>query len=323
MRARVAPRALAVAWILCGACAGGPGAPAKPPPRLPEGNAGSVLARAIDAAGGWERWLETHDVSFVTTLTILDRTRDLSSESIGWYMAPLHRGMRARMESIGMPTPITFGIDGNETWILRDGERLNDPARLAITRFDLVSNLFWFSLPFSLAEMPATVTDLGSISEGNGQWDRLKVQFDPSNHGVPGEWFVLYFDHDTGLIDHVHARLIAPFLRHQLWVGKWLQYRDCGGLKKERQRQFFPADADGTIVGPMIAEQLIEHVRLNNGFTDQLFNKPPKVTDAEPVRAWGLEAWGAGIGIRKVCFNDGEWPVDSFASGVFHAAEWH
>lgn len=266
--------------------------------------------------------MATRDVSFVTTLTILDRARDLSSESIGWYMAPLHRGVRARMESIGMAKPITFGIDGGDTWILRDGERVTDPPRLAITRFDLVSNLFWFSLPFSVAEMPATVTDLGSISQGEGQWDRLKVEFDPSNHGVPGEWFVLYFDHDTGLIDHVHARLTAPFLRHEVWVGKWLGYRDCGGLKKERQRQFFPADADGAIVGPMIAEQLIEHVRLNSGFPDQLFTSPPKVTGAEPVRGWGLEAWGAGIGFRKLRFHDGERAVEPFIGAVFNPAGW-
>lgn len=233
-----------------------------------------MLERALDAAGGWERWAATRDVSFVGTLTLLDRNRNLSSESIGWYMAPLHNGMRARMESIGMPSAITFGVNGEDTWIFRDGARVEDPARLTVTRFDLVSSVFWFTLPFSLAEMPATITDVGATTEGATIWDRLRVEFDPADASVPGEWFVLYIDQGTGLIDHVHARLTAPFLRHDLWIGKWLEYRDQAGFKKERLREFYPADPDGSIVGPVVATQLIEHIRVNNGFKDDLFDVP-------------------------------------------------
>jgi hypothetical protein len=233
-----------------------------------------VLERAFDAAGGWERWVAARDVSFVGTLTLLDRNRNLSSESIGWYMAPLHSGMRARMESIGMASAITFGVNGDDTWIFRDGARVEDPARLAVTRFDLVSSVFWFSLPFSLAELSTTITDLGPTTGGAAQWDRLKVEFDDDDAIVPGEWFVLYIDHGTGLIDHVHARLTAPFLRHDLWIGKWLEYHDQAGFKKERLREFYPADQEGSIVGPVVATQLVEHIRVNNGFKDELFDVP-------------------------------------------------
>ena len=271
---------------------------------MPEGNAGAVLARAIDAAGGWERWRTAQDVSFVTTLTIVDPYRNVSSESIGWYMAPLHDGMRARMQSIGLTTEVTFGVDGAETWILRDGESIADPSRLSLTRFDLVSNLFWFSLPFSLAEMPGRVSDLGERSEGDVSWHCLKVEFDAPNPGVPGKWFVLYFDHDTGLLDRVHAHLSAPFLRHELWVGKWLDYRDWNGLKKERQRQFFPADAEGTIVGNLVAEQLVEHVRLNNGFKRDLFDKPIGSKDAKLAHLgpW-TEDHASGLGAGQWTFH--------------------
>lgn len=274
MRARVGRRVLALLPLLYAACSSTTAESERTPPRLPGGSAGQVLARALDAAGGWERWVTTRDVSFVGTLTLLDRNRNLSSESIGWYMAPLHNGMRARMETIGMPSAITFGVNGADTWIFRDGARVEDPARLAVTRFDLVSSVFWFSLPFSLAELPTTITDLGPSGEGAQQWDRLKIEFEDDDASVPGEWFVLYIDQGTGLIDHVHARLTAPFLRHDLWVGKWLEYRHQAGFKKERMREFYPADADGTIVGPVVATQLIEHIRVNNGFAEELFEVP-------------------------------------------------
>jgi hypothetical protein len=281
---------LVLAW-LCAGCTRNP--PETTAPRLPAGAAGKVLARALDAAGGWERWMALHDVGYVNTLTLLDALGNISSQSIGWYMAPLHRGMQARMESIGLPDEVVLGVNGGDTWILRDGGRSGEPAgepaldpqRLELTRFNLVSNLFWFSLPFAVAEMPATVTDLGETGgDDRARWHRLKVVFDPGNPGVPGEWFVLYINTRTGLIDRVHARITASFLRHELWVGKWLDYRAWNGLKKERRRDFFPANANGEIIGDLVAEQLVEHVRFNNGFTPESFQKPPKAAGAAPVR---------------------------------------
>lgn len=255
-------------------------------PRLPAGEAGTVLARALDAAGGWSRWVALRDVGYINTLTIFDPYGNVSSQSIGWYMAPLHRGLQARMDSIGLPEEVQLGVNGAETWVLRSDTPIAEPQRLELTRFNLVSNLFWFSLPFALAEMPATITDLGEVDgDDHARWHRLKVVFDPSNPGVPGEWFVLYFNTRTGLIERVHAKITAAFLRHDLWVGKWIDYHDWNGLKKERQRQFFPADDRGEIIGNAVAEHLVEHVELNNGYTPESFMKPPKAAEGTHARA--------------------------------------
>lgn len=257
-------------------------------PRLPAGEAGKMLSKALDAAGGWQRWIALRDLGYINTFTLFDPLGNLSSQSIGWYMAPLHRGMQARMESIGLPSEVTLGVNGADTWILRDGSPVTEPPRLELARFNMVSNLFWFSLPFALAEMPATITDLGEVDgDAHTRWHRLKVVFDADNPGVPGEWFVLYFNTRTGLIDRVHAKITASFLRHELWVGKWLDYRDWKGLKKERQRQFFPADDKGELVGNLVAEQLVEHVELDHGYAPESFNKPPKADGGEHVRADG------------------------------------
>jgi hypothetical protein len=253
-------------------------------PNLPSGEAGEVLKRAFDAAGGWERWVAAKDVSYIATLNLLDIRRQVSSESIGWYMAPLHRGAVARMDSIGLPNEVRFGVRDDQTWIVSDGMEVLSPNQLAVTRFDMVSNLFWFSLPFLVGEVPCKVDDLGTHRSEDGRtWHRLKVVFDTPHAAIPGEWFVLYFDTKTWLIDHVHARLTAPFLRHETWVGKWLGYRDCGGFEKERQRQFYPANDRGEIIGDMVAEQFVEHVRFDNGFLPEHFAKPPTGGKREPA----------------------------------------
>jgi hypothetical protein len=277
-----------VLWALwAGAGCTSPVDTARPVPRaphLPDGDAGPVLQRAIDAAGGWEHWRDVHDVAYVSMLTIVDPVRQVTSDSIGWFTAPLHDGARARMDSLGLPTEVRFGIDAGDTWIISDGTPVTAPGQLALTRFDMVSGLFWFSLPFSLGEGPATVTYLGEEQGANGErWQKLKAEFEEPNPAVPGVWFILYLDADTGLIDRVHGRLTAPFLRHELWVGQWLHYRDCDGISKERQRKFFPADDNGVIVGEMVAEQFIEHVHFNNHFGPEHFAKPPAAGGTKPV----------------------------------------
>jgi len=260
-------------------------------PRLPAGEAGQVLKRALDAAGGWSRWVALRDVGYINTLTLFDPFGNVSSQSIGWYMAPLHRGMQARMESIGLPDEVQLGVNGADTWILRDGTAVTESPRLELARFNMVSNLFWFSLPFALAEMPATITDLGEVDgDAQARWHRLKVVFEANNPGVPGEWFILYFNTRTNLIDRVHAKITAAFLRHELWVGKWLDYHDWNGLKKERQRQFFPANDAGEIVGNVVAEQLVEHVQLDNGYAPESFAKPPKADGGTHARADDLHS---------------------------------
>lgn len=299
--ARAGSAILVWALLLAGCSRGEPAAKARAEPRLPAGEAGEVLRRAMQAAGGWERWKQLQDVAYISTLNILDARRQVSSESIGWYKAPLHRGALARMDSIGLPSEVRFGISGDDTWILSDGEPVLAPAQLALTRFDMVSNLFWFSLPFVIAEMPATVTDLGrQRSEEEGRtWHRLKVVFDEPNPAVPGKWFVLYFDDESWLLDRVHARLTAPFLRHELWIGKWLRYRECDGLHKERQRQFFPSNDAGEIVGNLVAEQFVEHVRFNNGFVPADFLKPPETGGAMHA-TWSRQTPHGGVWVPAV-----------------------
>jgi hypothetical protein len=288
---RIAVAALCVACVGVG-CTGGRSPKATSEPRLPEGEAGRVLRRAFDAAGGWERWAALEDVSYVSTLNILDIRRQVSSESIGWFKAPLHRGALARMDSIGLPNEVQFGISGGDTWVFSDGEEILAPRQLSLTRFDMTTNLFWFSLPFLIGELPCATTDLGEERGPEGErWRRIKVVFDAPQPLVPGEWFVLYLDEETWLIDRIHARLTAPFLRQEVWVGKWLRYTDWNGIKKERQRQFFPANLKGEIVGNLVAEQFIEHVRFDNGYPLDYFAKPASSPQRAGARSGRRGPW--------------------------------
>ena len=126
-------------------------------PRLPEGRAGEILARAIDAAGGWERWTSKRDVAFVSTLTISNPSAGSTSETLGLYRLPLHDYGKVRFDSLGLIEPVAVGFNGHDVWVMRDGHLVTDPGDLSLPRFNVVSTSFWFGLPFRLAELPVTV----------------------------------------------------------------------------------------------------------------------------------------------------------------------
>ena len=289
---RMMPRTYIVLLIVLvvSACREGPSDPpaapavaeAAPVPNLPDNAAGRLIARAINAAGGWAAWQRHRDASFITTLTIFDVLGNATSETIFLHKMPLHNGLKTRLESIGLEDEVVFGFDGRDTWMLRGGEAVTEPTRTAFTRFHALNTVYWFSLPFILAELPVEMSYVGSENDGKQRWEKVRVAYNDVP-GTPADWIVVYLDATTGLIDRVHSHVRAEFLRQTLWVGRWQDYRDLDGIKKERRRTFFPADLTGKIVGNITAEQLVEHVRFDNGFTAEQFTKPLAAGGGSPA----------------------------------------
>jgi len=231
--------------------------------------------RAIAAAGGRERWAAIEDVAYASTFILYGPMGEVRSETIGIQKEPLHGSPpRVRFEPLGMVEPLVLGFDGKEAWAFRGPRPLAEEDRLVFSRFNMLSNAFWFSLPFSLAEMPVALEDLGPERADDVTLDRLKVKLDKGASEAPLDWVVLYLDARTGLIDRVLAHLTASFLPHDLWLGRWLEFQEWDGIKKERRRQFYPADDSGHPIGGLVVDQFIEDVRFNNHFPDAIFNKP-------------------------------------------------
>jgi hypothetical protein len=269
-----------LAAVLLTACDGGCRDSA---PNGPSGSAGEILERAIAAAGGWERWAKLKDVAYATTFTLYGPLGEVRSETIGIQKSPLHGSPRARFEPLGMTDRLVLGFDGKEAWALRGTRPPPEGDRMVFARFNMVSNVFWFSLPFSLAEMPASVVDLGVEAHDGVDLHRLRVTLDEDAPEAPGDWFVIYFDSRTDLIDRVLAHVTAPFLSHELWLGRWLDYQDWDGIRKERRRQFFPADEGGRLIGEMVVDQFVEDVRFNNDFAADIFEKPALTQPGDEV----------------------------------------
>jgi hypothetical protein len=252
---------------------GAPAAAVAAPLVLPDDDAGRVVARAIEASGGWESWQRHRDASFVSTLTIFDPVGNAVSETIFLHRILLHRGVMTRVDSIGLGDEVQFGFDGDAEWMLHGGRVVSESQRVAFTRFHALSSAYWFSLPFALAELPGELTYLGREERGGRTFERIRVGYDDSVP-LPFDWLVLYFDAATGRIDRVHVHALAEFLQHSLWVGVWGEARPVGDLEIGRRYAFFAADPAGEIVGRLAGEQLVEHVEFDRGFGPELFRRP-------------------------------------------------
>jgi len=242
-------------------------------PPLPDDDAGRIVARAIAAAGGWEAWAKHRDASFVSTFTVFDPLGHAVSETIFQHRMPLHQGLKIRLESIGLIDELIFAFDGKDEWMLRDGKPVDDVTRMEFIRFHAISNAYWFSMPFVLAEIPGELSYLGSETSGDDRYEKVRVGYS-DDVPVPFDWMILYFDAETAKLERVHVHALADFLQHSLWVGVWRDERSSGGISIGRRRAFFPADAAGEIVGAMAAEQLVEHTEFDGGLAPELFSRP-------------------------------------------------
>ncbi len=249
-------------------------------PQLADDEAGRIVRRAIEAGGGWEMWRQHRDAEFVATLTILTPGAEVVSETIFLHKILLHEP-GVRVDSIGLIEEVIFGFDGGREWMLRGGRAVTSVAGTAFTRFHAMADALWFGLPFVLAERPVELSYLGSESGDGRQWERVRAGL--SDAAIPADWMVLYFDVETGLVDQIHAHVNAEFLAHSLWVGRMRDYRTVGGLRKERRRLFYPADPEGKIIGPLAAEEIVEHVRFDNGWARDLFSAPLAAGGGSPA----------------------------------------
>jgi hypothetical protein len=261
---------------------GTPSTQARTPEAVSTSRAREIVERAIAAAGGRDAWRKHRDATYIGTVTFFDAGGEPSSQSIYLYRLLLHQGLKARLESLGLPDELVFGLNGPDWWLLRNGRPADEGGRTIGTRFLAATMAYWFQLPFILAEDAGKLSYEGLEVTEEKRWEKVRVEYG-SRSLIPFEWLVFYFDAETGLIDRVHCAVTAAFLRQPLWVGKWRDYREVGGIKRERRRAFYPADREGRMSGPVAAEQLIEHLHFDDDLPAEWFRKPLVTGSGNPT----------------------------------------
>ena len=185
------------------------GAPARP--NLPDGEAGRLLQRAIDAEGGWERWRTARDVSYISMLT--DRRSGTRGE-LRQHRLVHGAAARRRAGAHGLDRPADRGALRHRCRANVDRQRRPAGAGAGTARAHALRHGQQPVLVLA-AVRARRAAGRGHLSRQRARtptartWQRLQAEFRRPDPAVPGRWFVLYIDAETGLIDRVHGAALG------------------------------------------------------------------------------------------------------------------
>jgi hypothetical protein len=262
------PLALAAALTsaLLLACQGTQPPPA-PPSRLEEREAGRVVLRAIEAHGGWEAWMNARSADYQWEYPESDPKKPWARARV---RLDLHGG-RARIEEAA--SGWVHGWDGREAWSDPADAPVETPARF-LTR----TEHYWFGLPWKLADEGVRLELLEDEERGGRKFRRVRVTYAEGAGDTPQDWYIYYFDAETGLLGH--AVFIVSYFGlepgradYAPAYGEWSEYVEAGGLKVASLRRF--ASWNDGKPGDFTYQDRLSDVRVSpQPLPDGAFNRP-------------------------------------------------
>lgn len=169
--------------------------------RLPDGRAGELVRRAIEAHGGWEAWTELSTIVYRKITVDLDRSGTPTDSAVARHRYALHPGPMVHIERTGDDgRPVTLINDGDEAWRLVDGDVDDGILPGSPARAPTFGSHFVFCQPFKLADAGARYTHLGRDTLADGTpVEGLRVRYLPGVGDSGGEHtWEYYFDPATG-----------------------------------------------------------------------------------------------------------------------------
>jgi hypothetical protein len=212
-------------------CGGAP-PPPEPPARLNDSEAGRVVLRAIEAHGGWQVWMRARSAEYEWEYPGKDPQGAWEKARV---KLDLHGG-RVRIEKAA--TGWVHVWDGREAWSDPADTPEETPARF-LTR----TEHYWFGLPWKLADEGAQLELLQDEERDGRRFRRLRVTYAGGSGDTPQDWYIYYFDAETGLLRH--AVFIVTYFGLEPGqtdfspaYGEWSNYVEAGGLRVAGLRRF-------------------------------------------------------------------------------------
>jgi len=217
---------------------GGP-RPRAGPRRRPRDGASSapaVVTQALEAHGGLETWRDRERATFVLSVRRPDE-------------AP--RRVRIAFPTSGaLDVEATLGEraatyhDGRARVRGPDGRPLGDRAAVAEAEYTLPTLHYLWSLPWKLVD-DGVVLDRAEDRRVDGRLQQgVRVTFEPDTGLVPEDWYVWYFDAETGRMRSVWFREHHPGHEAVLWIDFEGEVA-AGGLVLPRRWVFRRGDPAG------------------------------------------------------------------------------
>lgn len=230
----------------------------------------TMLAAIEHAHGGWGDLWKKGDVQYTYHYhnPTLNKT-DLSTERYIFDNEASY-GHYTQHEINVMPSTegkVTQCFDGENTLVLVDGEKTDDPQANAVGSFLRSANYFWFVMPYKLNDK-GTIAAYEGQEEYNGRvYDKLKVTYDSELTGKEqNDTYILYVNPDTKLIDRFYFSLPFMGVNEPVLIANY-SYEDIDGQLVATKRTYFLPNETGEYAEAPSLVQTLSDVKFNNGFT--------------------------------------------------------
>ncbi|MEM6863693.1 MAG: DUF6503 family protein [Bacteroidota bacterium] len=228
----------------------------------------SMLKAVAYAHGGWGDLWKKRDVEYVYEYRSSEGKADVSTEryifdneaSLGKYS--LHQ-INVMPDEDG--EVIQF-FDGEQTSVMVDGTKTENPQLLGVGDFLRRANYFWFTMPYKLTDQGTIVSYQGKEDHEGKTYDKVQVTYDASmTQKEQNDIYILYINPDTKRIDRFYFSL--PFLgvNEPVIIADY-EYQNIDGQIISTKRKYFLPSETGYADDPNIV-QTLSNIKFNNGFT--------------------------------------------------------
>lgn len=243
-----------------------------PMDRLPDGPAGDVVRRAIEAHGGWEAWRALPGVEYRKVTITFEENGAVADSAVERHRYRLHPTAAMRIDGTDdRGRDVALRNVGDQAWKYVDGRRARGPLNRNEAWNSTFGSQYVFAQPFKLTDVGTNLTHLGPEALEDGtEVTALQVDYDPGAGSSGGmHTWVYYFDRETGLLagyrfgegDTVSTDALT---RHG-------DYREVDGVRLFGSRTAYRVTADGSLRTTRVYRHLDPVVR---SFPDSIFQPP-------------------------------------------------
>lgn len=245
------------------------GVDAAPMERLPDDEAGTLVRRAIEYAGGWEAWENAQSLDYRKTTVYFDEAGAEQERVEQRHRYILHPTPMMRIEYEDDGRDVLLVNDGDEAWKWIDEERATSDADRDHAWNSTFGSHYVMGMPFKLTDPGAVLTYAGRDTIDGTPVEAVRVEYEDGAGSAAGmHTWTYYFAADD-------ARLIANHLRYgdgptDYDLTQYEEIREIGGIRIPMRRVSYHSNAEAEKLSKVSA-YLNEDVRINAPMPDSLF----------------------------------------------------
>ncbi len=239
--------------------------------KLPNTQAGDIIRKAIEGAGGWDAWISKKALSYIKIITFYDSTGAVSRVSRQLHEYNLFPTFQARVSYEEKGNKYVLINNGEQAWKLENGKIMTDEASMNSAWNSTFGSHYVMCMPFKLPDPGSQYEFEGTTTLPNGkEVNAVKVTYQEGagSSALYHTWWY-FFDPNTN-------ELAANFLDFSNGYDytEYIAFATIDGVKLNQQRKSYKTDANRNIMY-LSSSYVNEEIQFKDSFPSDYF-EPPK-----------------------------------------------